>query len=117
LGPAGPSSLHAAFMTADGPPLTERQIVDGVCLLSPAQAMHMGPFFVLAQRGQRMANLMGDYKVVVCVWPDHVAAVLAFDPTLARPRAKQLVRSYYLARAGMSHNNGAQTNRNGGEPC
>ena len=118
LGPACLSPLHGACMTIDGPPLSERQIVDDVSILSPGQAAHMGPIFILAQRVVGLLKLTGDDdKVVVCVWPDHVAAVLSFDATQGRPRAKQLVRSYYAARAGMPRDFNAPKKQGGGEPC
>ena len=116
LGPASP--LHGALMTISGPPLSERQIVDDVSTLSPNQAAHMGPIFILAQRVVGLSKLIGDNKkVVVCVWPDHVAAVVSFDATQGRPRAKHLVRTYYAARAAMPRYNGAQKKQGGGEPC
>jgi hypothetical protein len=111
------STSDDMFSTIDGPPLSERQIVDDVSVLSLDQASHMGRYFTLAQRVDEAHKTTGMYKVVVCVWPDLVAAVLAFDPAKGRPRANQLIRSYYGARAGILLALKAGKKREGKKPC
>jgi hypothetical protein len=111
------STSDGMFSAIDGPPLSEGQIVNDVTILSPSQATHMGPYFVLAQRVDRTHKASGQYKIVVCVWPDHVAAVLAFDPAKGRPYANQLIRSYYAARAGIRLTSSAEKTQEGKKSC
>lgn len=80
------------------PALADRQILGNVTILEPGQAAQFGGAFALAVTTESWTKLTGEHKVVVCVWPDHVAAVLAFDSSRSRPRVLQLIRAYAAAR-------------------